>query len=317
MIAAPPRLSVVLPTDTAHTIRGVMARLRAQTIHAEIEAVVVVPSAREAGFTTDDQSGLAVRIIEIGSPATLARARAEGVRAATAPLVFLGETHSYPAPGLAAALIAAAESGPWSVIVPRFANGNPNGLVSWVGFVADYGPWACGEEAVEVNVFPAFNAAYRREVLLDLGARLEAALGHGDELTRHLAARGGRALFAPAARIEHVNLARPAAWLEERYCVGRLVGANRADRWGRPRRLAYAAASPLIALVLARRALAHHRRLDDELALPGGTWAGVIAASAIRAAGEAVGYLFGGSRRAELAADELELHKLRYAARGG
>ena len=56
----------------------------------------------------------------------LPEARAAGVRAASAPIVFIGETHSYPQPGWAEALLTAFE-GPWAAVVPAIGNANPNG----------------------------------------------------------------------------------------------------------------------------------------------------------------------------------------------
>jgi hypothetical protein len=315
--AGGPELSVVLPTDCWETIRPVVERLRRQTTPARIEVVLVVPSLRDAGLERMNRAGFgAVVVVEVGSIVPLARARAAGVRAATAPLVFLGETHSYPHPGWADALVAAAARDGFSVIVPVFANANPNGVLSCAGFLSDYGGWRSGLSGEELASIPTFNSVYRREVLLELGDRLESALGHGDELVLHLRARGHRAVVAPDAKLDHLNVAQARAFIEERLVTGRLIGANRARRWNWGRRIAYAAAWPLIAVVLAARVLPAIRTAANERPVPAGTGLAMLGAATLKALGEAVGYLFGASSRTESRADEFEVHKLAYAARG-
>ena len=312
---SPRRLAAVLPTDTWGRIRAVVERLRRQTIPEAIELVLVVPSAAEAGLDPRDLDGLDATIVEIGRIVPLARARAAGVRASRAPFVFLGETHSFPNAEFAEAVLAAAGRG-WDVIVPRFENANPKRLSSCVGFLADYGDWAWSRGEGELRAFPIFNSVYRRERLLELGDRLEAALGHGDELVLRLRKSGARAGFAPEARLAHVNVTRPGAWIGERFGTGRLIGAARARRWTLGRRLAYAAGSPAIAGVLASRWLAGARRARAEAAAPRGTGAGIVVAAAVKAAGEAVGYLFGASPEVEERTDGYEIRKLSYAGRG-
>ena len=100
-------LSVVLTTDTRQTIRGVLRRLQNQTARALTEIIMVVPRGQADAFTESDARGFAdFRIVEVEEICPLARARDAGVRASTAPLVFLGETHAYPHPDWAQALIA-------------------------------------------------------------------------------------------------------------------------------------------------------------------------------------------------------------------
>jgi hypothetical protein len=310
-------VSVVLPTDTWETIRPVVERLRRQTSPGRIEVILVVPSERTAGLERMSRDGLGrVVVVEVGDIVPLARARAAGVRAATAPLVFLGETHSYPHPGWAEAIVAAAERDGASVIVSGFRNANPNGVLSCAGFLSDYGGWTDDRAGGEIAGVPIFNSVYRRSVLLALGDRLEAGLGHGDELIVLLRQNGHRAVFEPRAKLDHLNIARAAPWIVERLTTGWLIGGNRAERWGFPRRLAYAAASPLIAVVLASRVLPFASRSAAERPAPAGTRLVMLFGAGLKAIGEAAGYLLGPSRRAEVRADELEVHKLAYAARG-
>jgi hypothetical protein len=314
--AVHPQLSVVLPTDTWRTIRPVVERLERQSVARAIELVLVVPSRAAAGVEHLQPGALgALSVVEVGEILPLARARAAGVRAARAPLVFVGETHSYPRAGWAEAILAAASES-FSVVVSAFGNANPSGVLSWSGFLADYGGWQHGHAGGEIATQPTFNSVYRTALLQGLGDRLENAMGHGDALVRELRTSGHRIVLAPDARLDHVNVAQPRAWVRERLVTGRVLAANRSQAWSWARRIAYAGAFPLIALVLVRRALPAVAAARDARAVPRGTAAAMIAALSLKAVGEAVGYLAGHSRGAEDAADELELHKLAYAGRG-
>src|SRR5215211_8425910 len=93
------RLSVILVTDRYETISRVMKRLGAQTIAQQIEVVIVAASKEDIDLDESIVTKLAAVVVtDTGSIQPMAPARAAGVRAATAPVVFLGETHSFPEP---------------------------------------------------------------------------------------------------------------------------------------------------------------------------------------------------------------------------
>jgi len=178
-----PAISVILGTDLYETVRPVVECLRRQTVKDRLELVIIAPRRSSLGMSDADGEGLAaVRFVEVGDVSRLAVARAAGVHAATAPIVVIGETHTYPDPSWAEALIRAHE-GPWAVIVPGFGNANPNGPLSWAIFLLDYGRWLAGLPAGEIGLAPTHNSSYKREVLLSIGPALETTLAHGDEMT--------------------------------------------------------------------------------------------------------------------------------------
>ena len=215
-----PAISVILGTDRYETIRPVEECLRRQTVKHRLELVIIAPDRKSFEMSESDTAGLAaVRFVEVGSVERLAPARAAGVRAASAPIVVIGETHTYPHPEWAEALIRA-HAQPWAVIVPGFGNANPDGSLSWAIFLLDYGRWMAGLPAAEIGLTPTHNSSYKRDVLLELGPDLDAVLAHGDALSLHLEARGHRGYFEPAARIDHLNVSRPGPWLNERFLGG-------------------------------------------------------------------------------------------------
>jgi hypothetical protein len=307
-----PAISVILGTDLYETVRPVVECLRRQTVKDRLELVIIAPRRSSLGMSDADGEGLAaVRFVEVGDVSRLAVARAAGVRAATAPIVVIGETHTYPDPSWAEALIRAHE-GPWAVIVPGFGNANPNGALSWAIFLLDYGRWLAGLPAGEIGLAPTHNSSYKREVLLSIGPALETTLAHGDEMTLKLKSGAHRTYFEPSAVIDHLNVTQIAPWLHERFLGGRVIAGRRALRWPWWMRLLYVVASPLIPVVVLSRIWPGVRHARRETRLPFGTLPAIIIGAMVSAMGEMVGYAWGVGTGVEEQMTEYEVHKVRY-----
>ena len=312
--AADPRLSIILATDRYETIQHVVWRLRQQTVRDQLELVIVAPSRQGLIPDTASLEGFAaVRLVEAGSVLPLGPARAAGVRAATAPVVCVGETHSFPHAEWAEVLIRA-HAGPWAVVVPAFGNANPDNALSWAAFLRDYGRWADVLAAGETDAVPPYNTAAKRDVLLAFGDRLQDAVAQGEALALGLRARGQRTYFEPAARIDHANISRLGSWIVQRFLVGRVLAGARIEGWSWGRRLLYTGGSPLIPAVVLSRLLVPVRLVRRQQRLPAGTLLALIVGTVLGAAGEMVSYAFGAARGLVLRSDEYELHKLRYIA---
>src|SRR5450755_4117416 len=138
-----PVLSAILPTDSYETIRLVVEKLRRQTIAERIEFIVVATSSDAVAEVSRHESDFAaVRIVETRSLSPLAVPRVAGIRAARAPLIFVGETHSFLHSNAAEKLVAVMADEKWAAAVPGFENANPNSLWSWSAFLAAYGRWS-------------------------------------------------------------------------------------------------------------------------------------------------------------------------------
>ena len=311
-VVATAKISVVLVTDSYETIQPVVARLALQTVREAIEIVIVGPAGETLAPDRPELAGFAgVRVVEFDPIVPLAPARAAGVRAATAPVVFLGETHSYPHPGWAEALIKAHAQG-WAAVVPALGNANP-GAISWANILFDYGAWMEGPPAGEVDCIPIHNSAYKRSILLEF-ADLEHLLSGGNELMLRLRANGHRLYFEPAAKLDHLNMSRPVSWIAERYVQGLIVARSRIGDWSRARRLLYVCASPAIPLVIFSRVIEPVRRLRRRQPLPRGTYGALLANALVLAVGETVGYMRGAGNEAARRLAEYELHKVRYVS---
>jgi hypothetical protein len=307
MAAAAPALSFVVVADRFRYIADVVAALRRLPEQDRIELVVGVPDERGLELDESAVEGLDVRVVETG-PALLAEARALAAHAASAPYVFIGETHCYPQPGWSRAILAAHAEG-WDTVVPVMANGNPESAVSCAAFLLAYGRNAEPVPPLELAASPTYNTSMRRDLVAE---HFDGGQGFVDVPLRD----GQRVFRVPGARMTHVNVSGVRVYLKERFLVGRLYAADRARGWSPARRAGYVLGAPLLpvaqlARVVRRTGLRRYRRLPP-LTLPAMA-AGVVAS----AAGEAVSYAGKPTPRSlRLQIDELEVHRIDYAGRG-
>lgn len=309
-----PALSVILVAAGGYdTIRKVVGHLRAQTARERIELVLVAPSrgaiapidALVAAFS-------AVRVVEVGPIRAKDQAAADGVRAAAAPVVALVEDHAYPAPDWAAAIIEA-HRGPWVAVGPALGNANPASTFSWANLLLAYGRWCEPGQGRVVDDVPVHNGSFKRDALLRYGADLGRLLEREGGLTRALAADGGCFYLEAAARIDHVNVSRPAAALALRFHAERAYAATRAreGRWSPARRLAYLAGTPLLPLLRLRYIWPFLRRADQAHHLLPRLWPALGLLLLAHTAGAASGYAMGIGNAVQRLAD-FEFDRTRY-----
>jgi len=307
-------MSVLLPADQPETIHGVLNRLRNQTIARELEIVVVTPypAAFEQLRTSQDDFH-SVSVIAVEVLFSLGEARALALRAALAPCVYLGETHSFACvPEWAERLVARHREG-WAVVVPGFRNANPGRLLSWTGFLLDYGGWMEHQPAGEIAYWPLNNSCCDRAAVLRTAVDLAHALSFGDQLILALRAAGYRVYLEPDAALSHLNIARWKPFFDERWIGGHLIARHRSRDWSRSRRIAYACASPVIGIVLFSRVWTPAWHSVRRLGLPVAILPVMLFAAAVQALGELAGYAHLGNHVAnERRMTEYELHKVSY-----
>lgn len=240
-------MSVVLVTDVIQRVDAVIDAFRRQTIAGRLELILAVEP--DSPVPRELRSGFArVEVVRVADPFDISEARAECVRAATAPVVTIGETHSLPEPGCCEALLAGFEDPAVAIVSARVLCANPGTTMAQAAHLLDYGPWAQGARGERTHL-AAHNVAFRREFLLELGDGLGHGLDVNTGLNDRFLAQDRKLMFEPAARWQHLNVSEPAAWLKERLLNGRAYAGQLSRQWPRPRRLAYALAWPLIAVV--------------------------------------------------------------------
>lgn len=283
---------VILTPDSYETIRRTISHLRAQTVADRLELVIVAPSAKTLALNESDlKEFLQVRVVEVGQMQATAPARAAGLRQASTTVVAFLEDHSYPDPRWAEALIERHQQS-WAAVGPDVYNANPESWVSWADSVLS-GRRMAPSEAGVVNDLPGRNSSYKRAILLEYGAELEALLELETVLHWELQARGHQLYLEPAAKVYHQNFTRLSAFVQEQFYVGRLLAALRARRWSPVRRLLYILGAPLTPLVRLRRIWRELRRSGRQHDLLPGILSPLITGLVVSAAGELIGYAFG------------------------
>ena len=286
---AGPQLAFVVPADTWERIADLVRSLERQQSDVDIELVVVTPLPGALGVSTwtGRQAVVAAPLDDVSA------AHALGVRAASAPVVFLGENHAFPTPGSLSALVAAFVDPRVACAVPRLTNANPGTSRSWVSLLFGYGRWIALDGA-DLDTAPAFNAAWRRDALLALGAELPAVLGAGGGLDAILVSSGWRLVAVPEAVVEHLNVVRPWAWLATRVDSSRLFATARARSWSRRRRVVYGLGTPVLAPILTWRVLRSPAWQSTEAERGSASLPLLLVTAVAASVGEALGYLVGG-----------------------
>lgn len=307
-----PLLSVIMVTpDHYDTLRTTIGYLRAQTIHNLLEVVIVAPSVERLSL---DESELApfhsFQVVEVVPFGSAALARAEGIRAAKAPLVALTEDHCYPEPEWAAALVKAHE-GPWAAVGPVIGNANPASMTSWANLLVEYGPWLDPMQAGEVDHLPGHNSSYKREMLLQYGPTLEVMLEAESTLHWDLRDKGARLYLEPAAKARHLSYSRASFWLQLRFHAGRVFAAARARSWPARHRILYVLGGPLIPWVRLWRIVRELRRPGRPRHLLPGILPSLIAGLLIDGLGEMLGYASGAGDSLDKVTDA-EFDRARY-----
>jgi glycosyl transferase family 2 len=304
---------VVVTPDCYETVRKTIRHWKAQKVRDRLEIVIVAPSANRLGLDESEMRDFhQFRVVEVGTINSTARARAIGVRHASAPVVALSEDHSYPAPGWAEAIINAHKDG-WAAVGPVMANANPHGMISWANLLTEYSQWIEPATCGIADHLPGHNGSYKRDVLLKYGDQLEAMLDAESILHWDLRANGHLLYLEPRARTFHQNFSAPFSWVPLRFYGGRLFAAARARNWPLWQRLLYTGSAPFIPLVRMWRIVRELRRPGRPRHLLPRVLPTLMAGLILDGAGEMVGYAFGrGSAMARLS--DMEFHRNRHLA---
>lgn len=307
-----PEMSVVIVTpDRYETIRKTIQHLRSQKTRDQLEVVIVAPSKDELSLIEEEVIDFfQFRIVEVGPIDSTAKARAAGVRQASAPVIAFVEDHSYPAPGWAEALIAAHKQ-PWAAVGPVMRNANPEKRTSWADMLISYGWWLDPAPEGVINFLPGHNSSYKRALLLEYGPALEKMLEAESVLHWDLGAKGYQLYLSPAAKTFHLNFERLSSWLSVQFYAGRLFASTRVRHWSWFRRFFYFTSSPLIPLVRLLRIIRELRRPGRPRHLLPSILPTLVIGLILDGVGEMIGYVFGGGNAMKKLSD-MEFHRYRY-----
>jgi hypothetical protein len=289
-----PRLSVIFESlDGGASLRKAIRHLRTLEWAEQIEIVVAI--GEDATLALDPAPGFAGFLV-VRAPVSedIGKARAAGVRAASAPFIVFGEDHSFPTEGWVQGLLEPMETGA-SAVGPQILVANPGTSISWSDAILCYGSFLQPVHQKAAGHVPWHNSAYRRESLMGFGDRLDFLLLADSLIQTALAEKGHRFVMTPEAATNHCNHSLLEPHWKALYWGNRLYGATRAIReeWPAARRILYAAAGPAIFGVRAWRALRICFSLRDQQLRYATLLPLLLAGSLVAATGEVWGYLFG------------------------
>jgi hypothetical protein len=284
---------------SAGDCHAVLQELRRQTIADQLEVLIVAP--HDEGIEASQTAGFAR--FEVITPESIdynGQAMAVAVRAAAAPYTVYAEEHTYLADDWAERLVAAHRRGYEAVGFP-LENANPGSLTSWAHLFGQFSNMVAPVASGEVDFLAGHHVSYSRDLLLGYGPLLEEMLENEAAIFLDLRRRGIAMYMAGDAISRHINVAKLGALMQLDYRGQRGFAATRAKSggWSWPRRLFYAAASPLVPPLRLARTLPHLlRNPEGRRRLPGilGPLSVMLLAGG---GGEMLGYLFGPGRTAE------------------
>jgi len=280
-------LSYVIPCGGWRHVERVVDCLLAQDEVEGMELVLAGPAAVEREVPDHVRERFAAVTIVDADPSEMHEARARGMLAASAPVAVIGETHCYPQPGWARAILAAAGDG-WDGIGPQVVNANPATGLSWANLTIDYGPFLRPARG-ESELLPGQNAVVRTALLEPYRDELAQWMRMPYLLFCRMHAEGARLFIEPDARTAHLNVTDRREWLRERFSGARAFASDRSSSWSRRRRALYTLGSPAIPVLRSRRALRDLRRAGGPLRAVPPLLTGLLASGL----GEAVGYAVG------------------------
>lgn len=291
-----PEMSVVTVTPGPYeNVRKTVAHLRAQTVRERLELVIVAPSAATLPLgELEGQGFTGLRVAEVGRISSTGQAWAAGIDRATAPVVAFAEQHAYPDPGWAEALLRRHRES-WAAVGPIMANANPTGMLSWAGFLLDFGAWAEPARAGPGFGVPPHNSAYKRALIVGYADALPALLEAEQVLHRELEAQGHELYLEPGATTRHLNVSRLTSYVRAGFLGGRIFGAARAQQggWSPLRRVLYIGGAPLVPAVRLRRTVPRIRRSARHRGLLPRILPALVIGVVAHALGEAVGLALG------------------------
>jgi hypothetical protein len=267
--------------------------LRAQTIHQQLELIIVTVSAEQLQMEEAELADFAAfQLVDIGQFRSKAVANAAGARRARTPIVVFAEDHCFPEPRWAEALLRR-HAGPWAAVGPVLSSANPRTTLSWCDFVVNYDPWIDPAPAGPTTFLPGHNVSYKRDLLRQFDDRLEDLLEVETVFHEQLLRQGHQLYLEPGARVTHVNFSRFIPWVQVLFHGGRIYAAIRAENWPFARRLSYGGAFPLIPFIRLWRILSSLRQAQYARPSVVRIAPVLLIGLACEGVGQAVGYLFG------------------------
>jgi hypothetical protein len=286
-----PELSVVVAS--VNGLPYLADCLEALERHAPAAEVVVADWTDEPTRQLVRERWPNVTLLSFDEPMTVPELRAAGVFAARAPHVAVIEDHCNVLPPWADRLVAAHAAG-HSVVGGSIRNARTHRVRDWAAFFCEYSAFMEPAPAGSVGGVPGMNVSYDRPALEAIEDLLRA--GHWESWLHPRLLQRGFELWSDAEIVlDHAKDFGFREFVSQRYHYSRSYAGIRNAELGR-KRLLYALGSPLLVPLAYARILrnvkarpAYRRSFRQATPL-------ILLYTVVWAAGEAIGYVFGGGR---------------------
>jgi GT2 family glycosyltransferase len=247
--ASLPRVSVVIAAvNELSLLRHCLSALESQAGAGDIEIVVVSRLADGGARAIGREFPRAV--IVPGDGLTIPLMRAKGLREARAPIIAVLEDHTDVVPTWLEALLRGHETDA-AVVGGSVTNGCFT-AVDWAAFFTEYNEHMTPMPEGPVSSLPGNNASYKRSAIEACGDLFYRGLWE-TFLHAALARKGFSFRCERGAEVIHAKPFSFAHFAGQRWHLARSYAGMRARDFPTPRRLLYAAASPLLLPLLTFR----------------------------------------------------------------
>jgi hypothetical protein len=286
-----PELSVVVAS--VNGLPYLAACLEALERHAPAAEVVVADWTDEPTRRVVRERWPDVKLLSFDKPTTVPELRAAGIFAAQAPHIAVIEDHCDVLPFWADGIIAAHRNG-HPVVGGSIRNVRTRRLRDWAAFFCEYSAFMEPADGGSVRGLPGMNVSYDRSALAAIDDLLRA--GHWESwLHPRLLERGFELWCDPEIVLEHAKDFGFIEFASQRYHYSRSYAGMRNEELGR-KRVLYALGSPLLVPLAYMRIARNVRARPSYRPAFRRATPLILLYTVVWAAGEAIGYLFGGGR---------------------
>ncbi len=245
MTSTDPLLSVVIVAgDQRERYRWTIESVLKQQMIDKME-VLIMDCGAEGSIPLPGMGHPSIRHIRCHEGTLLDEARTDAAHLARAPIVAFLTEHSYAMAGWAEALVGAHE-GPWAAVGGEIYNGNSSDGFSDATYVMGHLRWLPPAFPGEIEMLPAQDTSYKREVLLSYGDDLHKFLLAEPLFHRKLRMDGHHLYLEPNVKSIHTytaTLETLGIFFNWSRCFGGSLSGILG--WGNRRRLLYLISTPI------------------------------------------------------------------------
>ncbi|MCP4537255.1 MAG: glycosyltransferase [Chloroflexi bacterium] len=198
-------VTVLIPAyNSADTIRATLFSLLAQEFDEPFEIIVVDSSSDETPRIIAEEFPT-VHLIHLDQQTDPGTARNLGIVQAAGEIIACIDSDCIAPPDWLEQMVAAQRAG-HEVVGGTIENGNPESLISWAGYLAEFREWLPAGHARLVNHVPTCNISYHRSIFVRFGG-FPTKFYPQEDLLFHwrLSQHGVPIRFNPDIHVRHVH----------------------------------------------------------------------------------------------------------------